>query len=389
LDIENLKGIDIVIVSTVPFFLVNQLASHIYNLKNKGMRITLVTSAGIELKEFIDDESIDVITVEIPRNIAPLLDLKALFILIKLFARKKFTIMHSTTPKAGLLCAIAAKITGVPLRLHTFTGQVWATKIGLMRWMLQFLDKSIIRLNTHCYADSPSQRELLINMGIAKKESLTAYGKGSLAGVDLQRFSPQRFGEGYKSKLRDGLNINDNAFVITFIGRLTRDKGIYELLASFQQLKKKNNDLNLIILGPMEETNDANLLDKINGISNIHWLGNVSEPEKYLLITDVLCLPSYREGFGTVVIEASAMGVPAVASKIPGLVDAVEDGVTGILVPRQDENRLTKALERLISDKGLLKKMKIAARDRCVLFFDSKKVNEIVEQEYLRWLRLV
>ena len=206
LNLDKLNGVDIVIVSTVPFFLVNQLSSHIYNLKDKGMRVTLVTSAGEELQEFINDDSIQVIIIEIPRKIHPWADLKALFLLIKLFAQRKFTIMHSTTPKAGLLCAIAAKITGVPVRLHTFTGQVWATKTGLMKQLLQFFDKTIVQLNTHCYTDSPSQREFLIDSGIAKKNKLSTSGKGSLAGVDLKRFSQQRFSKEFKNNLKKSLS---------------------------------------------------------------------------------------------------------------------------------------------------------------------------------------
>ena len=386
MNVKNLKGINIVIVSTVPFFLVNQLSSHIYNLKEKGMQITLVTSAGEELQEFIEDDSIRVITLEIARKINPWVDLKALVFLIQLFARKKFTIMHSTTPKAGLLCAFAAKITGIPLRLHTFTGQVWVTKTGFMRWMLQLFDKSIVRLNTYCYADSPSQQEFLIDSGIANKENLSTYGKGSLAGVNLERFSQRRFNEGYKYQLRQRLGIEDDTFVLTFIGRLTREKGVFELLASFEQIQVKFPRLHLIMLGPMEENDSAFLQNKINSFSKIHWLGNVQEPERYLSITDILCLPSHREGFGTVVIEAAAMGVPTVGSKISGLSDAVEHGVTGILVPLKNVNAFSESVEELFNDINVLQEMKRAAKRRCEKYFDSKKVNEHVVQEYIRLL---
>jgi len=389
LNINRLKGVEIVIVSTVPFFLVNQLSSHIYNLKAKGMRITLVTSAGEELDEFIADDSIQVIPVEIPRKIQPLADLKALYILYQLFASKNFTIVHSTTPKAGLLCAIVAKLTGIPIRLHTFTGQVWATKTGLMKSLLQFLDKIIVTLNTHCYTDSPSQRQYLIDSKIASKDNLSTYSHGSLAGVDLKRFSPQRFDETHKRKIRQSLNIKDNVFVLTFIGRLIKDKGIYELLASFERIQSKFPNVHLIILGPMEEKDSFKLLNTINNLPTVHWLGNVSEPEQYLSITDVLCLPSYREGFGTVVIEAAAMSVPTVGSNISGLVDAIEDGVTGLLVPKQNEKKFAFALEKLIVDPNYLQKMKVSTKEYCELHFDSKKVNACVEKEYLKWLKLM
>jgi len=387
LNLDKLNGVDIVIISTVPFFLVNQLSSHIYNLKEKGMRVTLVTSAGEELQEFLNDDSIQVITIEIPRKIELWADLKALVLIVKLFSMHKFTIMHSTTPKAGLLCAIAAKITGIPVRLHTFTGQVWATKTGLMKNLLQFLDKIIVQLSTHCYVDSLSQQQFLIDSGIAKKKALSIYGKGSLAGVDLKRFSQDRFSSAFKTELKKTLDIKGSDFILTFIGRLIRDKGIYELLASFEQLQKKFADIQLILLGPMEASESDLLRDKINNLSNVHWLGNVRQPEQYLSITDVLCLPSYREGFGTVVIEAAAMGVPTVGTEIPGLVDAVDNNVTGNLVRVKDITELSKTLETLVCDDTLLQQMKKSAKERCLLYFDSQKVNECVALEYVRWLK--
>lgn len=388
LNSNRLKGVEIVIVSTVPFFLVNQLASHIYNLKEKGMKITLVTSAGEELQQFYGDKLINVKVVEIPRKIQPIADISALFILVRLFYSKKFTIMHSTTPKAGLLCAIAAKLTAIPVRLHTFTGQVWVTKSGVMKWMLQSMDKIIISLNTHCYVDSPSQYQFLIDSEIAKKEQISSYSKGSLAGVDLERFSSQRFNVDFKIKTRSSLNVSEGTCVLTFIGRLTRDKGIYELLASFESLQKKNLNIKLILLGPMEDRDSYFLADRIENLENVIWMGNVCAPEKYLSITDILCLPSYREGFGTVVIEASAMGVPTVGSNIPGLIDAIDNGVTGILVTKKNEKEFSQALEALILDQELLTEMKIAAQEFCALYFDSKKVNASVEREYIKWLNL-
>lgn len=385
MNLNKLAGVNVVIVSTVPFFLVNQLSSHIYNLKENGAKVTLVTSDGPELQAFIEDDSVQVITVDIARKISPWVDFKTLVTLTKLFYKSSFSIVHSTTPKAGLLCAIASKITGIPIRLHTFTGQVWATKSGWMKWFLKFLDKVIIDLNTHCYTDSPSQRQFLLDSGIADEKRLSVYGKGSLAGVDLARFSSSRFDEDFKKNLKSSLGIKDNAFILAFIGRLTRDKGIYELLASFELLNRNNPNIELIILGPMEES-EGWIKNKISSLSAVHWLGNVREPEQYLSITDVLCLPSYREGFGTVVIEAAAMGVPTVGSDIPGLVDAIDNNITGILCQSKDENELTKALDNLIYDKELLGLMKVNAKARCKRDFDSKKVNEHVAQEYLKWL---
>lgn len=383
---SGLHGKSVVLVSTVPFFLVNQLSSHIENLKTLGMRVTLVTSDGEELASFIEDEDVQVITIEIARPIKPWQDIMALYRLTRLFRQQRFSIMHSTTPKAGLLSALAAKLAGIPIRLHTFTGQVWVTKRGLMKWLLQKMDQTIIHLNTHCYADSPSQRKLLIDSGITDPDKVSTYGKGSLAGVDLKRFSRKRFSQETREKLRNRVGIKNGAFVLTFIGRLTRDKGIYELLSAFRKLRKRNLDLELLLLGPLDDETGSSCLRTIESLPEAHWFGYVQQPEEYLAITDLLCLPSYREGFGTVVIEAAAMGVPTVGTEISGLVDAVEHGLTGLLVPPRDVNALAEAIEAIMRDKELLKRMSSVATLRCEQEFDSIKVNNLVASEYARWL---
>jgi len=387
--LSDLCGKSIVLVSTVPFFLVNQLSSHIENLKELGVRVTLVTSAGHELACFIDDEDVKVVNIEIARAIKPWQDIKALYFLTRLFRQQRFSIMHSTTPKAGILSALAARLAGIPIRLHTFTGQVWVTKRGMMRWLLQKMDQAIIYFNTHCYTDSPSQRNTLIDSGITDSDKVSTYGKGSLAGVDLTRFSQKRFSLEDKQGLRSRVGIKNDSFVLTFIGRLTRDKGIYELLSAFRMLRLRNPNLELMILGPLDDATGSSCLTTIESLAEVHWLGYVQQPEEYLAITDLLCLPSYREGFGTVVIEAAAMGVPCVGARIPGLVDAIEDGVTGLLVPPRDVNALAEAMESLMHDRTLLEEMSAAAASRCEQEFDSAKVNNLVASEYARWLGIV
>lgn len=383
---SDLYGKSVVLVSTVPFFLVNQLSSHIENLKALGARVTLVTSWGEELTSFIEDEDVQVITIEIARPIRLWQDIKTLYRLIRLFRQQHFSIMHSTTPKAGLLSAMAARVAGIPVRLHTFTGQVWLTKRGLMRWLLQKMDQTISHLSTHCYADSPSQRNTLIESGITDADKVSTYGQGSLAGVDLKRFSQKRFSQDEKHELRNRTGIKNDAFVLTFIGRLTRDKGIYELLSAFQRLREKNLNLELMLLGPLDDGTASSCLSVIESLPEAHWLGYVEQPEEYLAITNLLCLPSYREGFGTVVIEAAAMGVPCVGTRISGLVDAIEDGVSGLLVPPRDVNALAEAMESLVHDRNLLERMSAAAASRCEQEFDANKINNLVAREYARWL---
>jgi len=329
-----------------------------------------------------------VIITEIARPISLWQDVKTLYVLTKLFRGQQFSIMHSTTPKAGLLAALAAKLAGIPVRLHTFTGQIWLTKRGLMRWFLQKMDQVIVNLNTHCYTDSPSQKILLVNMGITDCDKVSSYGKGSLAGVDLNRFSQKRFSKERKNNIRNRVGVKNDTFVLAFIGRLTRDKGVYELLSSLKLLIDKGLNIELMMIGPMDDEVGLSRLSVIGTLPQVHWIGHAKHPEEYLAITDVLCLPSYREGFGTVVIEAAAMGVPTVGTEIPGLIDAVEHGVTGLLVPPCDVSALAVAIETIVNDRSLLKNLSLASELRCKRYFDSNEVNDLVAREYVQWLEV-
>jgi len=387
-DIQALQGKSIALVSTVPFFLVNQLATHIRNLRRLGMEVTVVTSRGRELDVFSDDPGIRVVNIEIPRRIRPLADFRALITLFRLFRGHKFSLVHSTTPKAGLLCAIAGRLAGIPIRLHTFTGQVWTVKSGFMRMFLQSLDRLILHLNTHCYADSPSQQQFMVDSGVATADAISVYGPGSLAGVDVERFSPERFSENEKKLLIRELGLKNDPLILTFIGRITEEKGVRELLAAFRQLQKRHASMTLLMLGPVDDESGRLIQHAFVEVSGVHWQGYVQDPERYLAITDVLCLPSYREGFGTVVVEAAAMAVPSIGTQIPGLVDAIENGTTGILVPVRDVDALAESIESLVRDPLLLQKMKIAARERCLREFDSRLINMNVAREYARWLRM-
>jgi glycosyltransferase involved in cell wall biosynthesis len=370
-DTNVLYGKHIALVSTVPYFMVSQLSAHIRYLLSLGMQVTLITSPGEELKQLQAVDDLTVITMNIPRKLEPWRDLNALFKLFLIFRKSSFDILHSTTPKAGLLCALAARMAKVPVRLHTFTGQIWTTRSGFTKSMLQFMDKIIVRLNTHCYTDSYSQLKLLVETGIATDNCISSYGSGSLAGVDLERFSPNRFSEYERTKLRNIIGLTEGAIVFTFVGRITRDKGVYELLSAFESIYAKYPKAELLMLGPVDDESGATFLDTIEAEKNIHRLGYVSQPEEYLAISDVLCLPSYREGFGTVVIEAAAMGVPAIGTNISGLVDAIADGETGLLVPPRDIKSLAQAMETLVCDPGLLQQMKKAAKERCARELDK------------------
>lgn len=385
----NLAGVRVGVVTSVPFFLVTQLKRQLTDLHARMADIAVMTANGEELTHIDWDGRLRHQVVDIQRRPAPWRDLAALVHLVWLFRRNRFHIVHSTTPKAGLLTALAGWIARVPIRLHTFTGQPWVTMSGPLRWISRVSDRVIGQLNTFCYADSPSQRAFLIRQGIVSSDQIAVIGTGSLAGVDTARFDRAHFRTAERNQVQRELGIAPGAVVLLFIGRVTRDKGIGELLAAFHALRASGLVVELVLVGPLEigrAEEDQRLERDLRQTGGVHAVGYNDRPEQYLAISDILCLPSYREGFGTVVIEAAAMAIPTVGTRITGLSDAVVDGETGLLVPPRNAAALEQALRRLIEDQALREQFGRAARERCLREFDARVVNRRLADEYVRLL---
>jgi len=375
-------------VATIPFIFLHHLDSQIAATVAAGHEVHLVSSPSSGFRDGIQDDlrssGIHFHAIEIPRKVSLLADLRALIALYGFFRRRQFDIAHSITSKAGLLCAIAALAAGVPIRLHTFVGQPWAGLSGPIRWISKACDWLIVRLNTQCYADSDSQRAYLVAEGIARDDHIKTLGAGSIAGVDLSRFDANRFD---KYRIKAELAIPLDAQVIAFVGRINREKGIVELVTAFNLLSQKGiKNAFLLIIGPFEADSDSLPEATRNGLGRdprIRVLGYIEAPEKYLAVADVFCLPSYREGFGSVVIEAAAMGVPAVATRVVGLVDAVVEDRTGLIVPAKDADALADALARLLENPQLRLQLGMAAQARARALFESNAVNQLVINEYV------
>lgn len=386
----TLSGIRIARISTVPFFVVTQLKQQIAMLGELGAHVTVVSSAGPGLEALTKTRGIRCEVIDIPRAISPYRDGLALLRLFLFFRRNRTQIAHSTTPKAGLLTAIAAFLACVPVRLHTFTGQPWVNMRGVKGWLARSSDVLVGRLNTCCYADSETQRQFLIDHQILGGERLFVIGAGSLAGVDLQRFNPSRFPPADRVSMRNSLGIPEAAPVLLFVGRITEEKGVRELLRAFGALKLVFSGAHLILVGPSDaESGVAGAIAQldITQLKDVHSIGFCVAPESFMSIADVLCLPSYREGFGTVVIEAAAMGLPTVGSDIYGLADAVVNEETGLLVPPRNAEALAVAISRLLENKPLRIRMGEAARRRAWALFDSKNINLQMAEVYVSLLR--
>ena len=322
--------------------------------------------------------------VPLKRQVCPLNDLHALYSLLLFFLRERFQVVHSITPKAGLLGMGAAFFARVPVRVHTFTGQVWATKSGVARALLRFLDKLIAGFATHVLVDSHSQRKFLVENGVVSQKKSCVLGDGSISGVNTLRFRPNPQA---RRTFRKKNKIPDEDIVFVYVGRLKRDKGIPELLAAFEKIAKKNSSMWLLFVGPDEE-NLGRLIQASPAMMKIIKVGHTSSPESYMAAANIFVLPSHREGFGSSVIEAGACGIPVVASRIYGLTDAVVHGRTGLLVTRGDVGELARAMEKLGNNRKLRLRMGRAAQRRVKARFDQKKITEALLQFYRKILPL-
>jgi glycosyltransferase involved in cell wall biosynthesis len=374
------------------------------NKKIKLMRV--VTQAEVvpwHLKNFIDRSEIDFdlyvigdgvtkfkseytfvtfIDSKIMRKTSLIYDLSALVSLFFLCIKIRPHIIHSIMPKAGFLAALAGLFAFVPVRIHTFTGQVWATKNGFSRTFFKLMDKLIFKLNTVCLTDSPSQSHFLSENGfLVKGKPIEYLGKGSLSGVNLEVFDLNIVKD--RSILRKELGINETDFVYIFLARKSIVKGIKELIECFARVAFLPN-VKLLFIGPDESDGYLDLLmaENDNIKNKIISLDIVKNHQKYLAASDVLCLPSSSEGFGTIVIEAAALGVPSIGFDIVGLSDSIENNYSGILVPFKNVKNFSEAMVELYENSEYLRKLKFNARERVVKYFSADAIYSFQKEFY-------
>lgn len=326
----------------------------------EGMEVVAVASPGKEMADMGQREGIRTIGVEMERRMSPLKDLRSLWRLYRVFRRERPTMVHSITPKAGLLSMMAAWMARVPVRLHTFTGLVFPTATGLQRRILMMTDRLTCACATHIVPEGEGVKTDLINNGITRKP-LQVLGHGNVRGIDLTNYDPTLAEvETEAKKLRQS-----NRLTFVFIGRLVGDKGINELIEAFSRLHQERPFVRLLLVGRFEPTLDPLHPETEQTIKNhpaIEAVGAQTDVRPWLAASDILVFPSYREGFPNVVIEAGAMGLPSIVTDINGSREIIREGENGTIIPSRNADALHDAMLRLTDSTDLRRQLASNAR---------------------------
>lgn len=381
--IERIPKVKLCYVVSAPGTAVSFLNGHIEYLST-DFDITVVCK--FDGNENKISQKASVKNIGISREVSPLSDLKSIYQLWRFFRKNEFQIVHSVTPKAGLITAISGWLARLPIRIHWYTGQVWVLKSGFRRHTLKSFDRIISFLDTSLLVDSPSQRDFLIEERIVSPSKSQVLGSGSIAGVDTRRFRPN---PDARIRIREELAIpNSSASIILFVGRLNHDKGIDTLLTAFNQPQIPESAY-LIVVGADEE----NYLSRIPAIlgeryKRFRHVNQSPNPEDYMAAADIFCLPSFREGFGLALIEASACGLPVVCSNVYGLSDAMINGKTGIAINPSNEEELASSLLTLFSDLALSRTMGANGRQYAEDKFQATRLRCFLSRYYAKQLFL-
>lgn len=342
--------------------------------------VQLLSSPGEKLDRLCNEYDVKGHAVYMYRRMSPFKDLKSLVQLIKIFRKEKPYMVHSMTPKAGMLCMLAAWITRVPRRVHTFTGLVWPTSKGLTRKLLIFTDWVTCTCATHVIPEGKGVMDDL--QAHVTRKPMKVLGYGNVRGVDMDRFSRRQEIEEQARNIR-----KENLFTFVFVGRIVGDKGINELIEAFVLLHKKYNDIRLLLIGNFEDELDplkAETKEKIQSSPFIEFIGPKYGDDliSHYAASDCFVFPSYREGFPNTVMEAGAMGLPSIVTDINGSREIIEDGVNGLIVPSKDMISLFEAMEKVVLDKEQTTLMASNSRKMIETRFERRFVQKCLYDFY-------
>lgn len=369
--------------STIPLSLDLLLKGQLAYLQ-QHFEVVAVSGPGEHLTNVAQREGVATWAISMHRSIHPLADLVSLWKLYRLFKRERPAIVHSITPKAGLLSMVAGYLAGVPVRIHTFTGLIFPSKTGLLQKILILMDRLLCACATRIYPEGEGVKRDLIRYGVTSKP-LEVIGNGNVNGIDGTYFSSASLGEGALEEIRKSCGISPSDYVFVFVGRLIKDKGINELVVAFEQVHRQHPNTKLLLVGNEEPELDPLKPETIATIrthSNVIAAGYQNDVRPWLAVSQALVFPSYREGFPNVVMQAGAMGLPAIVTDINGCNEIITDGHNGIIIPPKHEEALREAMLRLVQEPALGQQLASQARHSIVSRFEQQTVWELIKEEY-------
>lgn len=343
-------------------------------MRAMGYEMIAVTSPGLDLDELREKEGFHCVEVPMERHISIVRDIKSLIGMIGVFRKEKPQVVHSMTPKAGMICMVAAWLTRVPVRIHTFTGLVWPTATGLKRRILMMTDWLTCACATHVIPEGQGVLNDLKNGGITKKP-MKVLGYGNVRGVDMEFWNEKNADADKMEHIKD-----TDKFTFLFVGRIVRDKGINELVEAFMRVREGRN-VRLLLVGQYEDNLDPVSEEtrmRIEKCEDIVYAGPQYGRDllAYYAVSDSFVFPSYREGFPNTVLEAGAMGLPSIVTDINGSREIIKDGKNGMIIPPKSVETLAEAMLRMVEDKTMRKQMAENAREMIVSRFEKNFVQK-------------
>ena len=376
-------------ITTVPISFKVLLKGQLRFMASNGFDVKGVSSEGEELKEVVENEGIVMKAINMSRKITPFQDLKSLWEMWNFLRKEKPQIVHTHTPKAGIIGMLAARLAGVPHRLHTVAGLPLMEATGIKRKILNFVEKLTYSSATRVYPNSKGLYDFILQNNFTQSNKLKIIANGSSNGINTTFFRPEPVSETEWVALREKLNIQPDDFVFVFVGRIVSDKGINELIKAFSQLQTaENNELTgikLLLVGGLESDLDPlnpETLAEINQNKDIISVGFQQDVRPFFAISDALAFPSYREGFPNVVMQAGAMGLPSIVSDINGCNEIIVEGENGLIIPPKNVEKLKEKMLTLAKDKNLYTKLKKNSRRMIESRYEQSVVWNALLEEY-------